>query len=110
MTSSMEHMNSRVNEQSRNEPKLDVSVEWIEERLALAAYCAEMTIQGHHFRAIMDLAMRSKGFDVAGLAPLCEMYDHDKATLSGTQLRMLLMLASQAKRWNLRPRSEAVSN
>ena len=103
-------MSERENQRPDSESKLDVSIEWLEERLARAAYCAEMTIQGHHFRAIMDLAMRSKGFDVSGLSCLRELYDRDAVNISGTELRLLLMLARQAKRWNLQPRFGTVSN
>ena len=89
-------------------PKLDITEEWLAERTARAAYCANATIPGDQFRAIYDLATRSKAFDLSGLEQLREIYHQDEVDLDGNDLRILLMLASRAKRGGLKPRLRVV--
>ena len=88
--------------------RLDITDEWLALRTARAAYCADATIPGDEFRAIYDLATRSKLFDLSGLEHLLEIYHRDEVDLDGNDLRILLMLASQAKRGRLKPRLRVV--
>ena len=88
--------------------RLDITDEWLAVRTARAAYCADATIPGDQFRAIYDLATRSKLFDLFGTEHLREVYHQDEVNLDGNDLRILLMLASQAKRGRLKPRLRVV--
>ena len=88
--------------------RLDITDEWLALRTARAAYCADATIPGDEFRAIYDLATRSKLFDLFGTEHLREVYHQDEVNLDGDDLRILLMLASQAKRGRLKPRLRVV--
>ena len=89
-------------------PRLDISNEWLAVCTARAAYCDDATMPGDEFRAIYDLATRSKLFDLFGTEHLREGYHQDEVNLDGNDLRILLMLASQAKRGRLKPRLRVV--
>ena len=89
-------------------PRLDISNEWLAVCTARAAYCDDATMPGDEFRAIYDLATRSKLFDLSGLEHLLEIYHQNEVHLDGNDLRILLMLASQAKRGRLKPRLRVV--
>ena len=88
--------------------RLDITDEWLAVCTARAAYCEDATVPGDQFRAIYDLATRSKEFDLSGLEHLLEIYHQENVDLDGNDLRILLMLASQAKRGRLKPRLRLV--
>jgi len=106
MTGNKEMGSPRVEMQTI--PRLDITDEWLDVRTARAANCADATLPGDQFRAIYDLATRSKLFDLSGLEHLLEIYYQDEVDLDGNDLRILLMLASQAKRGRLKPRLRLV--
>ena len=93
---------------TKTTPRFDITDEWLVGLTARAAYCENATIPGNQFRAIYDLATRSKAFDLSGLDNLLEIYHQDEIDLDGNDLRILLMLASQAKRGRLKPRLKVV--
>ena len=86
----------------------EITPEWLDDRLAEANYCDTAEVGGAELRAIMDLAARSKGYYAAGLDRLRDVCNEKEVRLSGTDIRLLLMLARQAKRWNLPRRPDAV--
>jgi hypothetical protein len=88
----------------QNISKLEVTEQWLHEQVAKAEYCTNATVAGDHFRAILDLAMRDKAYDISGLRHVENLVDSEQVELSGPDLRVLLMLATQAKRRNLKPR------
>ena len=92
----------------KSTPRLEITDEWLVVCTARAAYCADATLPGDQFRAIYDMATRSKLFDLSGLEQLLEIYHLDEVDLDGNDLRILLMLASQAKRGRLKPRLRVV--
>ena len=86
---------------------LNITPQWLEQQIQRAAYCSNATIPGDHFRALMDMAARVKGYEVSGLRDLREKYQYeDEIKLTGNELRVLLMLAKQARR--LRPQLRVV--
>jgi len=101
-------MNDRDANLFINRLKAPIDLEWIEERLAEAAYCVNTRIRGDQLRAIVDLAMRSRGFNVSGLDRLRNASNQKEVELTGCQIRLLLMLARQALRWKLRPKLRLV--
>ena len=89
-------------------PTLEISEEWLDQHVARAAYCANATVAGQHFDAIFHLAIRSKAFAISGLDRLREKCGQQEVEINGNDLRILLMLASQAKRGRLKPRLQVV--
>ena len=88
---------------------LNITPQWLEQQIQRAAYCSTATISGDHFRALMDMARRVKGYEVSGLRDLREKYQYeDEIKLTGNELRVLLMLAKQARR--LRPQLRIVAS
>ena len=81
---------------------------WLDARLSDAAYCVQTSVHCDEFRVLTDLAMRSQGYKVSGLADLRNRADRTKVELSGCEFRLLLMLARQALRANLRPKLRLV--
>ena len=91
-------MNERDENLFKNYHDGVVTHEWLEERLKEAAYCVNTRIRGGLLAVIVDLAMRSRGFNVSGLDRLRDACSQRELELSGTQVRLLLMLAQQALR------------
>ena len=89
-----------------DKPNVDLSV--LATQLRRVSYCARATISGEHFRAILNLAMRVKAFDFSGLRRLENVVDDEEVELSGKEIKLLLMLAIEAKRRHLRPRLRVV--
>jgi len=89
-------------------PKLEITEEWLDQHVARAAYCAHATVLGEHFDAIFHLAIRSKAFAISGLDRLRKEFGQEAVEIEGNDLRILLMLASQAKRGRLKPRLQIV--
>ena len=87
---------------------LPITLEWMEDRLAVAAYCAGATVAGDQLRAILHYAARSHGYSVAGLDRLWVECSRRDIQLSGTQLRLLLMLARQTLKRHRRTRLRVV--
>ena len=88
---------------------MDLTNEWLSEHSERAARCGSTSIPCDDFVDILDLAARTKAFDALGLDRLKEMCDRDEIQLGGDELRLLLMLASQAKRRMLKPRLRVVA-
>ena len=65
---------------------------------AEAAYCRSATIRYDEFAELLELATRTKAFDTLGLNRLRDRCEQDQVMLDGSELRFLLMLASQAIR------------
>jgi len=51
--------------------------------------------------------MRVKAYDISGLRHVENLVGSEQVKLTGKQLRVLLMLAIEAKRRNLKPRARA---
>ena len=88
---------------------MELSDEWLNEHSQRAARCGSALIPCDDFLDILDLAARTKAFGALGLDRLQEMCDRDEIQLGGDELRLLLMLASQAKRRKLKPRLRVVA-
>ena len=91
-----------------DKPNIDLSLETLETQLRRESYCARATIPAKHFRALLNLAMRVKAFDISGLRRLENVVDGEEVELSGKEIKLLLMLAIEAKRRHLRPRLRVV--
>jgi hypothetical protein len=63
-----------------------------------AAYCGQAKIRYDEYHELLELAKRTKAFDTLGLSRLHEMRGQDAVILDGHELRLLVMLAGQAKR------------
>ena len=63
-----------------------------------AAYCGQAKIRCDEFLELLGLAKRTKAFDTLGLSHLHEMRGQDHVILDGEELRLLVMLAGQARR------------
>ena len=86
---------------------LNITAQWLDDRLARAAYCSTATIPREHFDTLMDMAMRLRGYETLGLRILrVRLQDEHEVTLTGNELRGLLLLAKQATR--LRPQLRVV--
>ena len=88
---------------------MELTDEWLDEHCERAARCGSASIPCDEFLDILDLAARTKAFEALGLDRLQEMCDRDEIHLGGDELRLLLMLASQAKRRRLKPRLRVVA-
>lgn len=87
---------------------LPITLRWVEDRLAVAAYCAGATVSADQLRAILHYAAQSHGYSVAGLDRLwLDCHGHE-TELTGTQLRLLLMLARQTIKRQQRTRLRVV--
>ena len=82
---------------------MELTTEWLDEHGKQAAYCGSTTIPYDDFFELLDLATRTKAFDTLGLDRLREMCEQDQVILDGEELRLLIMLASQAKRRSASP-------
>jgi len=82
---------------------MELTTEWLDEHSKQAAHCGSATIPYDDFFELLDLATRTKAFDTLGLDRLREMCEQDQVILNGDELRLLLMLASQAKRRSATP-------
>jgi hypothetical protein len=82
---------------------MELSTEWLDEHRKQAAHCVSATIPCDDFLELLDLATRTKAFDTLGLDRLREMCELDQVILDGEELRLLIMLASQAKRRSTTP-------
>ena len=83
---------------------MELTDEWLDEHSERAARCGSASIPCDDLLDILDLAAPIKAFDALGLDRLKEMCDRDEIQLNGDELRLILMLASQAKRRMLKPR------
>ena len=87
---------------------LNITAQWLDDHIAGAANCSTATIPREQFDALMDIALRLRGYETLGLRILQERVRGDEeVTLTGNELRGLLMLAEQARR--LRPQLRVVS-
>ena len=77
---------------------MELTTEWLEEHRKQAAHCRSATIPCDDFFELLDLATRTKAFETLGLDRLREMCELDQIILDWEELRLLIMLASQAKR------------
>ena len=75
---------------------MELTTEWLDEHRKEAAHCGSTTIRCDDFFELLDLAKRTKAFDTLGLDRLREMCEQDQVILDGEELRLLIMLASQA--------------
>ena len=82
---------------------MELSTEWLDEHRKQAAYCSSATIPYDDFFELLDLATRTKAFETLGLDRLREMCEQDQVILDGKEIRLLIMLASQAKRRSTTP-------
>ena len=89
-------------------PNIDVSIGMLETQLRRASYCARAAIPGEQFRAILSYAMRVKNYDISGLRHFGKVADDEQVELSGTEIKLLLCLAIEAKRRGLPPRLRIV--
>jgi hypothetical protein len=83
----------------------ELTLEFLQEQIDRAAYCASATVPGDQFSKILNLAMRNKAFPISGLARLMDKRHQDTVELSGEHLRLLLMLAINAHPHKRRPKS-----
>ena len=77
---------------------MELTTEWLEEHRKQAAHCRSATIPCDDFFELLNLATRTKAFETLGLDRLREMCELDQIILDWEELRLLIMLASQAKR------------
>jgi len=82
---------------------MELTTEWLDEHRKQAAYCGSATIPCDDFFELLDLATRTKAFETLGLDRLREMCELDQVILDGKEIRLLIMLASQAKRPSTTP-------
>ena len=82
---------------------MELTTEWLDEHRKQAAHCVSATIPCDDFLELLDLATRTKAFETLGLDRLREMCEQDQVILDGKEIRLLIMLASQAKRRNAAP-------
>ena len=82
---------------------MELTTEWLDEHRKQAAYCGSATIPCDDFFELLDLATRTKAFETLGLDRLREMCGLDQIILDWEELRLLIMLASQAKRRSTTP-------
>ena len=82
---------------------MELTTEWLDEHRKQAAHCRSATIPCDDFFELLDLATRTKAFDILGLDRLREMCKQDQVILDGEELRLLIMLACQAKRRTATP-------
>jgi hypothetical protein len=82
---------------------MELTTEWLDEHRKQAARCRSAIIPYDDFVELLDLATRTKAFDTLGLDRLREMGELDQVILDGEELRLLIMLASQAKRRSTTP-------
>jgi len=82
---------------------MELTTEWLEEHRKQAAHCRSATIPCDDFFELLNLATRTKAFETLGLDRLREMCELDQIILDWEELRLLIMLASQAKRRNAAP-------
>ena len=82
---------------------MELTTEWLDEHRKQAAHCGGATIPCDDFVELLDLATRTKAFETLGLDRLREMCELDQIILDWEELRLLIMLASQAKRRNAAP-------
>ena len=75
---------------------MELTTEWLDEHRKQAAHCGGATIPCDDFVELLDLATRTKAFETLGLDRLREMCEQDQVILDGEELRLLIMLASQA--------------
>ena len=77
---------------------MELTTEWLDEHRKQAAHCRSATIPCDDFFELLNLATRTKAFETLGLDRLREMCELDQIILDWEELRLLIMLASQAKR------------
>ena len=77
---------------------MELTTEWLDEHRKQAPHCGSATIPWDDFIELLDLATRTKAFETLGLDRLREMCELDQIILDWEELRLLIMLASQAKR------------
>ena len=82
---------------------MELTTEWLDEHRKQAAHCGSATIRCDDFFELLDLATRTKAFETLGLDRLREMCGLDQIIPDGAELRLLIMLASQAKRRSTTP-------
>ena len=82
---------------------MELTTEWLDEHRKQAAHCGSATIPCDDFVELLDLATRTKAFETLGLDRLREMCEQDQVILDGKEIRLLIMLASQAKRRSTTP-------
>src|SRR5258706_16218440 len=80
----------------------------LEMQLRRASYCAQVTIPGGQFRAILIRVRRVNAYEFSGLRRLENVVEREKVELSGKEVKLLLMLAIEPKRRRLRPRLRVV--
>jgi len=86
---------------------LNITAQWLDDHIAGAANCSTATIPREQFDALMDMALRLRGYETLGLRILRErLPDEPEVTLTGNEMRGLLMLAKQARR--LRPQLKVI--
>ncbi len=88
---------------------MELTDEWLDEHSERAARCGSASIPCDDLLDILDLAARTKAFEALGLDRLQELCDREEIQLGGDELRLLLMLAGQAKRRMLKPRLRVVA-
>ena len=77
---------------------MELTTEWLDEHRKQGPHCGSATIPCDDFVELLDLATRTKAFETLGLDRLREMCEQDQVILDGKEIRLLIMLASQAKR------------
>ena len=77
---------------------MELTTEWLDEHRKQAPNCGSATIPCDDFVELLDLATGTKAFETLGLDRLREMCELDQIILDWEELRLLIMLASQAKR------------
>ena len=82
---------------------MELTTEWLDEHRKQAPNCGSATIPCDDFVELLDLATGTKAFETLGLDRLREMCELDQIILDWEELRLLIMLASQAKRRNAAP-------
>ena len=82
---------------------MELTTEWLDEHRKQAPNCGSATIPCDDFVELLDLATRTKAFETLGLDRLREMCELDQIILDWEELRLLIMLASQAKRQSTTP-------
>ena len=82
---------------------MELTTEWLDEHRKPAAHRGSTTIRCDDFFELLDLATRTKAFETLGLDRLREMCEQDQVILDGEEFRLLIMLASQAKRRTAAP-------
>lgn len=91
-------------------PEFDATLQWLEDRWKMAAYCTSATLSKKELNAVLSLAKCTKAYRFLEFDQLEQAPVTDEVTVPGEKMRTLVMLALQAKRAQVAPQSRVRRN